>query len=130
MGMRRWLVAAGGSLFVALGLGAAPVAAVEAGAGQVVGSEALPALMDARPAPARPAGNLTWGWQDRSELRPPELADGRLTLTSSRSRPRCGSKTTCAEMSSCEEAMYFLNQCGQRRLDRDGDGIPCESGPC
>jgi hypothetical protein len=30
-------------------------------------------------------------------------------------------------MSSCEEAMYYLNSCGSSRLDGYGDGIPCES---
>ena len=39
----------------------------------------------------------------------------------------CGSKRYCGEMSSCEEAMYFLNSCGLSRLDGDGDGILCES---
>jgi len=39
----------------------------------------------------------------------------------------CGSKRYCGEMSSCEEAMYYLNSCGSSRLDGYGDGIPCES---
>jgi hypothetical protein len=30
-------------------------------------------------------------------------------------------------MSSCGEAMFFLKNCGLSNLDRDGDGIPCES---
>ncbi|WP_083455615.1 excalibur calcium-binding domain-containing protein [Sphingopyxis sp. 113P3] len=30
-------------------------------------------------------------------------------------------------MNSCEEAYFYLNQCGLHRLDRDDDGIPCES---
>ncbi|WP_115225458.1 excalibur calcium-binding domain-containing protein [Bergeriella denitrificans] len=36
-------------------------------------------------------------------------------------------KRFCKEMSSCSEAKFYLNKCGVRRLDRDGDGIPCES---
>ena len=39
----------------------------------------------------------------------------------------CGSKSTCGQMTSCEEANYYLKQCGLGRLDRDKDGIPCES---
>lgn len=39
----------------------------------------------------------------------------------------CGQKRYCKEMSSCEEAMFFLNDCGLLSMDRDGDGIPCES---
>ena len=39
----------------------------------------------------------------------------------------CGTKTTCKEMDSCKEAYCFLEKCGLTRLDRDGDGVPCES---
>ena len=39
----------------------------------------------------------------------------------------CGSKRVCKEMTSCEEAYFYLTQCGLTRLDRDHDGIPCES---
>jgi deoxyribonuclease I len=37
----------------------------------------------------------------------------------------CGAKTTCGQMESCEEAMFYLTQCGVTRLDGDGDGVPC-----
>jgi Excalibur calcium-binding domain len=36
-------------------------------------------------------------------------------------------RKTCKSMTSCDEAMYQLHQCGNGRLDRDGDGIPCEA---
>lgn len=39
----------------------------------------------------------------------------------------CGSKKYCKQMITCEEAKFYLNQCGLSRLDRDGDGVPCES---
>ena len=39
----------------------------------------------------------------------------------------CGVKTTCGQMSSCEEATFYLMQCGVKRLDGDGDGVPCAS---
>ena len=39
----------------------------------------------------------------------------------------CGTKKTCGEMSSCEEATFYLQQCGVKRLDSDGDGVPCAS---
>lgn len=38
----------------------------------------------------------------------------------------CGTKTYCRDMSSCEEARFFLRQCGLQRLDGDQDGTPCE----
>ena len=39
----------------------------------------------------------------------------------------CSVKKTCKQMRSCEEARFYLTQCGVKRLDRDKDGIPCES---
>ncbi|QQB09754.1 excalibur calcium-binding domain-containing protein [Aggregatibacter segnis] len=30
-------------------------------------------------------------------------------------------------MRSCAEAKYHFNVCGEGRLDRDNDGIPCEN---
>ncbi|MFZ2452597.1 MAG: thermonuclease family protein [Methylovulum miyakonense] len=39
----------------------------------------------------------------------------------------CGGKTLCGQMDSCEEARHYLNECGLTRLDRDHDGVPCES---
>ena len=38
----------------------------------------------------------------------------------------CGTKQSCAKMTSCEEAIAFLRQCKLTRIDGDGDGIPCE----
>jgi hypothetical protein len=39
----------------------------------------------------------------------------------------CSPRKTCKQMSSCEEAQYHLNVCGNKGLDRDKDGIPCET---
>jgi len=39
----------------------------------------------------------------------------------------CGNKRNCGQMSSCKEAYFYLKTCGLKRLDRDKDGIPCES---
>ena len=39
----------------------------------------------------------------------------------------CGTKTTCGQMSRCDEAKFYLTQCGVKNLDRDGDGVPCAS---
>lgn len=40
---------------------------------------------------------------------------------------QCGTKTKCGEMTNCDEARFYLNSCGLTRLDRDHDGVPCES---
>ena len=39
----------------------------------------------------------------------------------------CGSKRYCNQMLSCDEAMFYINICGLKRLDSDHDGIPCEN---
>ena len=39
----------------------------------------------------------------------------------------CGAKRKCGEMVSCEEARFYLEECGLARLDGDGDGVPCEA---
>lgn len=39
----------------------------------------------------------------------------------------CDGKSTCGQMNSCAEARFYLNSCGVRKLDKDDDGIPCES---
>lgn len=39
----------------------------------------------------------------------------------------CGSKRYCTQMQSCSEAIFYLKECHLTRLDKDGDGIPCES---
>ena len=39
----------------------------------------------------------------------------------------CSGKRVCREMASCAEAVFNLRQCGASQLDRDRDGIPCES---
>lgn len=39
----------------------------------------------------------------------------------------CAGKKTCGQMASCEEATFYLKSCGVGGLDRDKDGIPCET---
>lgn len=36
-------------------------------------------------------------------------------------------KTTCSQMITCSEAIFYLNSCQRSSLDRDNDGVPCES---
>ncbi len=40
---------------------------------------------------------------------------------------QCGTKKRCSQMTSCAEARFYLTTCGVASLDRDKDGIPCES---
>ena len=43
---------------------------------------------------------------------------------------QCAGKTRCNEMSSCDEAKFYLNNCPGTIADGDGDGIPCEDQWC
>ncbi|MGN6154021.1 MAG: cold shock domain-containing protein [Lysobacteraceae bacterium] len=43
---------------------------------------------------------------------------------------RCDGRSRCPEMSSCEEAKWFLHHCAGTLSDGDGDGIPCEDQWC
>ncbi|MGL5403769.1 MAG: excalibur calcium-binding domain-containing protein [Acinetobacter sp.] len=40
---------------------------------------------------------------------------------------KCGSKRYCTQMNSCDEAKFYLEKCNLNKLDKDGDGTPCES---
>ena len=40
---------------------------------------------------------------------------------------KCGVKRYCREMTSCDEAMFYHEECGLTRLDGDKDGVPCEA---
>lgn len=38
----------------------------------------------------------------------------------------CSGKTRCNQMIDCDEARFYLTNCGVASLDRDKDGVPCE----
>lgn len=59
------------------------------------------------------------------------LAKGEITTKPTPTQPATkfscqDGKRYCKDMTSCEEAYYHLQECGQKRLDRDKNGIPCE----
>lgn len=39
---------------------------------------------------------------------------------------KCEGKQYCNQMTSCEEARFYLNNCPDVKIDGDFDGIPCE----
>lgn len=43
---------------------------------------------------------------------------------------RCDGRTRCSQMTSCEEATYFLRHCPGVEMDGDRDGEPCERQWC
>lgn len=40
---------------------------------------------------------------------------------------RCDGRQHCSQMTSCEEAKWFVRNCSDTKMDGDGDGIPCEN---
>jgi hypothetical protein len=43
---------------------------------------------------------------------------------------RCDGRIHCSQMTSCEEATYFLRNCPGVKMDGNNDGIPCEQQWC
>jgi hypothetical protein len=68
-------------------------------------------------------GRLQNGPVHKSEVTP-RHADTNTT------RYSCRGKVYCSEMSSCEEAMFYLRNCPGTKMDGDRDGIPCERQWC
>lgn len=53
-----------------------------------------------------------------------------LTSTQKSKNFHCSGKSECSEMTSCDEAIYYLNNCPETIMDGDGDGLPCEDQWC
>ncbi|WP_033137514.1 excalibur calcium-binding domain-containing protein [Aeromonas finlandensis] len=45
-------------------------------------------------------------------------------------RYQCDGREYCSQMTSCEEATWFLQHCPNTKMDGEGDGIPCENQWC
>ncbi|MFQ2781744.1 cold shock domain-containing protein [Aeromonas caviae] len=43
---------------------------------------------------------------------------------------QCDGRQHCSQMTSCEEATWFLQNCPNTKMDGEGDGIPCERQWC
>jgi hypothetical protein len=46
------------------------------------------------------------------------------------SQYKCDGRTHCSQMTSCEEATYFLRNCPGVKMDGNSDGVPCEQQWC
>lgn len=42
----------------------------------------------------------------------------------------CDGRIYCSQMTSCEEATFFINNCPNTKMDGNHDGIPCEKQWC
>jgi hypothetical protein len=43
---------------------------------------------------------------------------------------KCDGRTHCSQMTSCEEATFFLQNCPGVKMDGDNDSVPCEQQWC
>lgn len=43
---------------------------------------------------------------------------------------RCDGRMHCSQMTSCEEAEFFLHNCPNTKMDGNHDGVPCERQWC
>jgi cold shock CspA family protein len=100
---------------------------------------------EARRSAGRPLGGIVialallaaagYGWMQYAGAgsdSPPPAPAGALDApkVSPAARFRCDGRTQCSEMTSCEEAKFFLKSCAGAQLDPDNNGIPCEQEWC
>ncbi|MBC8024377.1 MAG: excalibur calcium-binding domain-containing protein [Steroidobacteraceae bacterium] len=52
------------------------------------------------------------------------------SAVASASRFRCDGRTHCSQMTSCDEAFYFLQNCPGVKMDGGSDGVPCKRQWC
>ena len=70
--------------------------------------------------------------EDAPEQTPREearLADPQVALPPE-AQFHCDGRVYCSQMSSCEEAKFFLQHCPDVKMDGDNDGVPCEKQWC
>ncbi|MCY1299998.1 Excalibur calcium-binding domain protein [compost metagenome] len=69
--------------------------------------------------------------QDRQTVTSYESDSAPSSFTAQPTRSySCDGRTYCSQMSSCEEATYFLQHCPGMKMDGDYDGVPCEQQWC
>ena len=64
--------------------------------------------------------------QDLNQLSTQELLTQEHFAHTERDSFKCDGRQYCSQMTSYEEAKYFLKNCPNTKMDGDDDGIPCE----
>ncbi|MFT3962239.1 cold shock domain-containing protein [Propionivibrio sp.] len=67
-------------------------------------------------------------YSNRTSSRP--IATVQSAIQASSASFRCDGRTHCSQMTSCAEAMFFLKNCPNVKMDGNNDGIPCEQQWC
>ncbi|MGU5653942.1 excalibur calcium-binding domain-containing protein [Aeromonas allosaccharophila] len=72
--------------------------------------------------------------ESMAPLPTPSVSSGGSSFSEVSSQPaqryQCDGRQHCAQMTSCEEATWFLQNCPNTKMDGEGDGIPCENQWC
>ena len=68
-----------------------------------------------------------WEWRHGGSAKAPTAPISSAPAATASGGFSCGGKRRCGEMTSCEEAKFYLTQCGVGSLDGNKDGVPCET---
>jgi len=60
----------------------------------------------------------------------PERSETSTVPTTRALKFSCDGREYCSQMTSCDEAQFFLENCPNTKMDGDNDGIPCEREWC
>jgi cold shock CspA family protein len=74
--------------------------------------------------------NFSGGDPDRAATSAPSATPTTLHSAPATSSFRCDGRKHCSQMTSCEEANFFLKNCPGVEMDGDFNGIPCEKQWC
>jgi hypothetical protein len=67
---------------------------------------------------------------DTAEAAAVVLGHTKSETPSDKSQFKCDGRTYCSQMTSCEEATFFLRNCPDTKMDGNHDGVPCERQWC
>lgn len=75
------------------------------------------------------APQAPWLWRKThpAEKSAAPQVPGKHPASGALAAPLCGHKHHCSQMISCDEAYLYLTRCGEKSLDGNRDGVPCES---
>ncbi|MFZ1830698.1 MAG: thermonuclease family protein [Candidatus Competibacteraceae bacterium] len=68
-----------------------------------------------------------WEWRHGGSAKAPTAPISSAPAATASGGFSCSGKRYCREMTSCEEAKFYLTQCGVGSLDGNKDGVPCET---
>ena len=68
-----------------------------------------------------------WEWRHGGSAKAPTASASSAPAATATGGFSCGGKRYCREMTSCEEAKFYLNTCSVGSLDGNKDGVPCET---